>query len=173
MRVSILIDNIKNLFADFNAIVTNTLGMTYIQDCTFYWYCDDSIKRGNVYYYGSGLLGHGTHQDSLNYFTSLNEDLNKGHSYQVSMDGPNVNLNFFEEFSIQKDNFYSFIDIGSFVLHIVVHGSFSRGELKSSWNLKKLLKGAYHFLHHSLARIEDYNSVCSSSTYPLSFCSTR
>lgn len=65
MRVSVLIDNIKNLFADFNAIVTNTLGMTYTQDCTFYWYWDDSIKRGNVYY-GSGLLGHGTHQDSLN-----------------------------------------------------------------------------------------------------------
>ena len=102
-------------------------------------------------------------------FTSLTEDLNKGHLYQDSMDGPNVSLNFFEEFShqFQEYNFHSLIDIGSFRLHIF-HGSFLRGELKSSLNLMKLLKGVDHLLHNSSVHREDYKSVTGSSMYPLS-----
>ena len=55
------------------------------------------------------------------------------------MDGLNQNLKCFEEFSNQfkDDNFHSLIDIGICELHIV-HDRFSRGELKSSWNLKYL-----------------------------------
>ena len=90
------------------------------------------------------------------------------------MDGPNINLNFFEVFSHQfkEDKFHSLIDIGSCGLHIV-HGSFSRGELNSSWNLKKFLKGPYHLLLNSPTRREDYESVTGSCTYSLRFCSMR
>jgi len=76
------------------------------------------------------------------YFKSLLDEslatrnLDQSHLFQVSMDGPNVNLKFFREFSTEfREN-----NIGSCSLHIL-HGSFTRGAEKTEWNLKKLMKG--------------------------------
>ena len=62
-----------------------------------YW--NDSSNTVNVCYYGSSFLGHASHQDLFRHFNSLTKDLNLIHLYQISMDGPNVNTKFFEEFS--------------------------------------------------------------------------
>ena len=132
---------------------------------------DDSVK---VRYYDSSFLGHGKHTDILNHFNELTKNLKSECLYQISMDGPNVNLKFFQEFSakFKVENYHSLVDIGSCSLHIV-HGAFRTGAEKSEWSLKKLLKGAYTILHNTPARREDFESVTGSSTYPLSFCSTR
>ena len=120
------------------------------------------------------FLGHATHQDILHHFNSLTKYLDTTHLYQILMDGPNVNMKFFEKFSQhqKKRSFYSLINIGSCGFHIV-HGSFSRGERKSRWSLKNFLKGVSYVPHNSPARREDYEKVTGSNSYPLSFCSTR
>ena len=112
--------------------VTQTCDMDmYIR----YW--NDNSNTINVRCYGSSFLGHETHQDLLHHFNSLTKYLNPTHLYQISMDGPNVNMKFFEEFSQhhKERSFNSLNNIGSYGLHIV-HGSFSRGETKSGWSLK-------------------------------------
>ena len=83
-------------------------------------------------------MGHAIHHDLLHHFNSLTKDLDLTHLYQISVDGPNVNMKFFEEFSRhhKERSFHSLINIGSCALHIV-YGSFSRGEIKSVWSLKK------------------------------------
>ena len=74
--------------------VTQTCEMdTYIR----YW--NDNSNTVNVRYYGSSFLGQATLQDLLHHFNSLTKDLGPIHLYQISMDGPNVNMKFFEEFS--------------------------------------------------------------------------
>ena len=125
-------------------------------------------------YYRSSFLGHATHVDLLNHFNKIAGELQFSKLYQISMDGPNVNLKFYKEFLTSKQNetVHSLIDIGSCSLH-VVHGSLKTGEEASDWKLKKIMKSAYYILHDSPARREDYASSTGSNTYPFSFCATR
>ena len=62
-----------------------------------YW--DLIESRVKVRYYDSTFLGRGTHTDLLNHFKSITNGLPSNRVYQVSMDGPNVNLKFYKEFS--------------------------------------------------------------------------
>ena len=43
-------------------------------------------------------MGHATHQDILHHFNSLTKDSDPTYLYQISIDGLNVNMKFFEEF---------------------------------------------------------------------------
>ena len=105
------------------------------------------------------FFGLGTHQNFFSHFSDINKDLNHIHLHQISLDGPNVNIKFHQEFSahLKKRNFHSLIDIGSCSLHII-HRSFTTGAVKCGWKLQKVLKGAYHILHNTLPRREDYES---------------
>ena len=136
-----------------------------------YWDKTENIVK--VRYYGSSFLGHRRHNDILNHFTRLTRSLKSVALYQISMDGLNVNLKFFKEFSadFKEDNSHFLVDIGSCSLHIV-QDAFKTGAEKSEWGLKKFLKAAYTILHDSPARREDYESVTGSSKYPLNFCAT-
>ena len=90
------------------------------------------------------------------------------------MDGPSVNIKFYNE-CIQKHReecHHQLIDMGSCSLHII-HGALRTGEIKSEWDLKHILKGTYQILRDSPARSEDYECVTVSDIYPFSFCSTR
>ena len=140
--------------------------------CVRFW--DVNESKVNVRYYGSSFLGRGTHQNLLSHLTDITEDLDHSHLYQISMEGTNVNIKFHQDFSahFKERNFYSLIDIGSCSLHII-HRSFTTGAEKSGWKLQKVLKGAYHILHNTPVRREDYESLTDSKTYPLAFCSTR
>ena len=62
--------------------------------------------------------------------------------------------------------------MGSCSLHII-HSTLRTGEIKSGWDLKQILKGAYQILYDSHARREDYECVTGSKVYPFSFCSIR
>ena len=84
-----------------------------------YW---DSIEsRVKVRYYDSTFLGCGTHKDLLNHFKSITSDLPSNKVYQVSMDGPNVNLKFYKEFSrlYKEENCHCLIDVGTCSFHTV------------------------------------------------------
>ena len=84
-----------------------------------YW---DPIKnRVKVRYYDSTFLRQGTHTDLLNHFKSIINDLPSNKVYQVSMDGINVNLKFYKEFSrlYKEKNCHCLNDIGTCSLHTV------------------------------------------------------
>jgi hypothetical protein len=85
-----------------------------------------------VRYYDSTFFGHGTHTDLLKHFKTVTDDLQSNKVYQISMDGPNVNLKFYNEFSakFKEENCHSSIDIGTCSLH-TVHNSFRTGAEKT------------------------------------------
>ena len=102
----------------------------------------------NVRFIGSTFFGHGTHQNLLKHFHEITKELDHSKYYQISVDGPSVNLKFYYEIvqDRQENMVYLLIDIGSCSLHIV-HGSFKTGAEKTGWNLKALLKGLFQILH--------------------------
>ena len=51
--------------------------------------------------------------------------------------------------------------------------AFKTGSGKSSWDIHKILKGAFKLLHDSPARREDYFNLTGSEKYPLQFCGAR
>ena len=91
--------------------------------------------------------------------------------FQISMDGPSVNLKFLEK--VQKDRKENgLLNIGSCGLH-TLHGAFKRGVESTGWNLKQTLHGSYQILHASPARRDDYQAVTGSDVSPRNFCATR
>ena len=95
-----------------------------------FWYVSDN--KVNVCYCGPSFLGHGTHQNLLSHFNDFTKDLDHSHLYRISMDGPNVNVKFNQEFSahFKESNFHSLIDIGSCSL-LIIHRSITTGAEKS------------------------------------------
>ena len=81
------------------------------------------------------------------------------------MDDHNFNIKFHQEFSahFKESNIRSHIDIDSCSLHII-HRRFTTGAEKSGWKLRKVLKGAYHMLHNTPARKEDYESLTDKTS---------
>jgi len=112
-----------------------------------YW--DATCNQVKMRYFGSSFMGHGTSTDILQHFEDITKDQNPRHLYQVSMDGPNVNLKFHREFvEKRQENYHSLINIRSCGLH-VIHGSLGTGVDASNWGLKKVMKGAYQLFHDS------------------------
>ena len=68
--------------------------------------------------------------------------------FQVSMDGPIVNLKFLKK--LQKDHLeneqHELINIGSSRLH-TIHSAFKNGAESSSWNIRKTFHSSYQILH--------------------------
>ena len=64
------------------------------------------------------------------------------------MDGPNVNLKFYQELTKKRKGqmFHFLSDIGSCSLQII-HGSFKTVAEKSKWNIQELLKAVFQLLH--------------------------
>ena len=58
-----------------------------------------SENKVNIRYYRSSFLGHGTHQNLLSHFNYITKDLDHSHLHQISMDSPNANIKFHQEFS--------------------------------------------------------------------------
>ena len=107
-----------------------------------YW--DDLDKIVKVRYYGSFFLGHCKATHLLEHFNELTKKLKSENLYQISVDGPNVNKKFYEDFSRKfgDENYHKLIDIGGCSL-LIVHGAFRAGAEQSEWELKKFLEGAF------------------------------
>ena len=71
-------------------------------------------------YYGSRFLGHATHKDLFKHFNEITKYLSPSKLYQISMDGPGVNLKFLNEFSKLRagDPVYSLAHVVS--IHFMV-----------------------------------------------------
>ena len=50
-------------------------------------------NRVETRYFGSSFLGHTIHQDICSHFIDVTKELNSTRLYQISMDGPSVNVN--------------------------------------------------------------------------------
>ena len=136
-----------------------------------YW--DDDDDQVKVRYLGSTLFGHATAVDLSYKFVALSKDRDPKRLYQISMDGPRVNIKFLKDIQKKREDlFHSLIDIGTCSLHSV-NGSVKVGFEKSSLKIKETLKGGFQILHHSPARREDFESITGSTKYLLYFCATR
>ena len=82
----------------------------------------------------------------------------------------NVNLKFYEALKQERNKnlFHSLIDIDMCSLHFV-HGAIQSGVETTFWGLKETLTDAFHLLHDSPTRHEDFEVVTSSNKYPLFF----
>ena len=114
------------------------------------------------------------HQDVLKHFHEVTKEFDHSKLYQISMDGPSVNLKFYQEIvpDRQENMVHSLVDIGSCSLHIV-HGSFKTGAEKTGRSLKALPEGSFQILHDTPTRREDYEKVTGSNKYPLFFCAMQ
>ena len=133
---------------------------------------DDEVKTR---FYDSQFFGHGTAKDLQKQFCDALKNLDDNKLFQISMDGPNVNLKFLQTVKNDRDQNeqHQLIDIGSCGLH-TMHGAFKTGAEKTNWKIKDTLKAAFQIFHASPARREDYvTHTGGSSVYPLFFCATR
>ena len=121
-----------------------------------------------IRYLDSKFLGHATHQDLFIQFTQELFKLDTNKMFQVSMDGPTVNLKFLEK--LQKDRLEN-EQQGSCGLH-TIHGAVKTGAESKSWNIRKTLHGSYQILHDSPARRDDFKIITASDIYPFNFCAT-
>jgi hypothetical protein len=113
----------------------------------------------------------------LGQFLSLTEDLPlRNKLLQISFDGPNVNLNFFELLQKHLANDdptnQTMLDLGSCGLH-TIHNAFKTGAESTGWNIEVSLKAFWHFFKDTPARRADFSNITGCNTYPLKFCSHR
>ena len=141
----------------------NEVTQTCEMDLHFcYWDANEKLVRSR-YGQASFLLNHPKDKTKELPLTNL---------FQVSMDGPNENLKFFEEFSANFNSncSHSLIDMETCNFHVFTE-ALKTGKVASGWGLKKIMKVTYTLLHDSLAQREDYASTVTA-IYPLSFCAT-
>ena len=148
----------------------------YTQNCQmdilirYFDHVEDSLT---VRYLELKLFGHTTNQDLFIQITQALFKLDTNKMFQVSMDGPIVNLKFLEK--LQKDRLeneqHELINIGSCGLH-TIHGAFKTGAESTSWNIRKTLHGSYQILRDSPARRDDFETITASDIYPFNFCAT-
>ena len=136
------------------------------------WFFDNSTNTVNTRFYDSHFLGHATHQDLHKQFTDISNELDSNKLFQISMDGPNVNLKFYEAVVTERNENeqHQLINIGSCGLY-TIHGAFKTGFEKSAWKIKKILKRAFYVFHDSPAK-RDYTAKTGSTQFPQYFCGT-
>ena len=112
------------------------------------------------------ILGHATHSDLMQQFNHATKDLNPNHMYQISVDGPNVNLKFYDCIvKKRKENEqHVLVDIGTYGL-LTIHGAFKYSAGKSDWNIKKIIKGCY-ILQDSPTQQDVYQFVIDFEKFP-------
>ena len=145
----------------------------YTQNCQMdilIRYFDHVEDRVKVCYLDSKFFGHATHQDFFIQFMQALFKLDNNKIFQVSMDGPIVNLRLLKK-RLENEQ-CELINTGSCGLHRI-HGAFKTGAESTSWNIRKTLHGSYQILHDSPAHRDDSETIAASDIYPFSFCATR
>ena len=97
-------------------------------------------------------MGCSTADDVLETFQNGISEVDESKFMQVSYDGPNVDLAFLKKYaSVQEEKELDpSIDLGTCGLH-VVHSSMKVGAKASEWELQKLLKAMWQFIHDAPA----------------------
>lgn len=120
-----------------------------------FWNPVDNIVESR--YLGSEFMGHAKAVDIVRAVRVALRDLDIGKLLQISMDGPNVNLKFFEDFcsDIEAEGLSVPLNIGSCSLH-VIHGALLYGNGVTGWKLDKFLKNLYYFFKDTAVRRADF-----------------
>lgn len=137
-----------------------------------YWSEDSSCVESR--YYNSVFIGHGTANDLIEHYTAVTKDLDAKKTWQIGMDGPNVNIAFHRKIQDQRKHLsmQSLLDIGTCGLH-TVHRAFQTGADKTDWNFDQFLKKEYKLFKDSPARREDFIEYTGTSVFPMKFCNHR
>ena len=91
---------------------------------------------------------------------------------QVASDGPNVNPLFLKSVAVfqEEKKYLLLVDIGTCGLHVVVSLK-TVAHKGTDWDIQKLLKPMWQFLHEAPAQRALYNS--KSLDYPVKICTHR
>ena len=127
-----------HIVACFDESLNEVVQKCQMDLCVRYW--DVNKSWAATRYFDSSFLGHATANNLQSSFTSLLNDQILSKIVQVSMDDPNLNLKFLDQFinqlEIQSEK--SLLDMGSCDLH-VVHGAFQNGHKNAKWNVNTAL----------------------------------
>ena len=101
-----------------------------------YW-SDESCKVDSRYL-TSLFIGYGKAADLLNHYEDATKDLEQHKTWQVGMDGPNVNLVFERELKKSREEIGlpPLLSLGTCGLH-TVHRAFQTGAKETNWNLDR------------------------------------
>ena len=72
----------------------------------------------------------------------------------------------------EEKELYPLVDLGTCGLH-VVHSSMKAGTKANEWELQKLLKAMWQFIHDAHARQAMHEKILESTDYPAKFCGHR
>ena len=127
---------------------------------------DNDTDRVCIHYMGSKFMGRSTAEDVLETFQNGISGVNESEVMQASSHGPNVNLAFLKKYtSVRKEKELDpIMDLDTCGLH-VVHGSMKAGAKASEWELQKLLKTMWQFIHYAPARRAMYENISESTYY--------
>ena len=119
---------------------------------------DNSANTVNTRFYDSRFLGHATHQDLHKQFNGISNESDSKKLFQISLDGHNVNLKFYEAVVTDRNKNEQHLTL---VLRNV-HGKFER-----------FSKELIIFFHESPATKEDYTTKTEFTQFPQYFCGAR
>lgn len=132
--------------------------------------CWDSSHKVTTRYYNSVFIGYSTAGDIQGKLLSalLPWPLEKIH--QISIDGRNVNLEFFKNLQVDLQQTYQVMcmDICTCDIH-TMHNAYRAGVTASTWGLDCLLSILSALFESSLARGEDFATVTGLESSPLKF----
>ena len=138
-----------------------------------YW--DNDKDQVATRYLVSEFLGRSTAQDVLETFLNGVDKLDQSKILQVGSNWPNLNLLFLNgvaKFWEEKE-YLPLVDIGTCGLH-VIYVSLKIGAQKGTdWDIQKLLKSVWQFLHEAPEQRVLYENISESLDYPVKFCDHR
>ena len=156
----------------FDESLNTDLQMCQMNVVVRFW--NDKTGLAETKYFDPQFLRRPTVQ---NLFGSLYEsmsELKKTKSFQLAVDGPNVNWNVLDllDDELVSDNFSKTLNITNCAQH-TVHGSLKNGFQKSTWNMDKLLKSIFSILHDSSVKSDVYLQEGDIDKFPLRLVSLR
>lgn len=123
----------------------------------------------------SAFLSHITSEDLLQAIKNNLSEENLKKVFQLSMDGPNVNLKLKRLFvsDLRSDEESpQLLELGFCGLH-TVHNAFKTGILKTGWEIIEFFRAAHNLFKFAPARRGDFTRITGSKTFPLQMCSVR
>ena len=166
--------NLLDIVISFDESYNNVIKRGQMNVLVCFW--DSTMNKVSTRYVNNEFLGKSSAVDELQKFEDAGFKLPKQKCIQISSDGPNVNLKFFDLLNEKHRNecLNELISIGTCGLHTVSR-AFQNAENSTDWNIKKVLSAMHEVFHESPSRRADYEKVplATKEDYPLSFCATQ
>lgn len=168
-----LIRNAKFFSASFDEVL-NKVAQKGQMDLVVKFWKDDKVETR---YLNSCFLQAACATDLLKAFklgfSSLG--INTKKLINISMDGPNVNLKFFDDLKenlATEKNEFKLLQTGTCSLHIV-NGSYKTALKKSGWEIDAYLKSLYLLFKDFPTRRGTFINLTKTTKFPKKFCTVR